>query len=1345
MTAVATAAFLTGLLPGISAWADTPAPTPPATLPTAPGQVQDPDKKLGTGWKSSPDRAVTAAADREGLRILVADSSKAYAWKTAATLSEPGLPADSWIGNQCQMDRDHAAVVYAPRSFTNKPDLMQGGAFTAIVDLASGKVVKLPFTASLAYFDPSCNTTTHTAAFTAFRDMNDPASTRTRVVTVDTSTKTLSSAAAKGEITSAVPVKDGTVAALGKHLIHLDQTGKVKTLADTDSAPFDIRPTADGKVVFVDRKDTSTAHAKLFTGKGKPASIATGKLGDLDLMAGDTGRVFLTGHPTTTPAVKGTGVTPINAPADTDISSHGRLAVEPVLTPGIRAGLEHIKDSGKGFTKAEPSPQASTPTGPNVSGDEPVTVTGTATTTGAKLIQGVLQEAADGSGRDPSPALGAATGTRNPLKRTAAATAALSSDPVDSDRWCSVSRNDVNAQALQPTPNQVEWAVDMAVRGQLRSNYIRQGDYRNQAGLGTIDPQGLFPVPTLKGAPSGARIPANVLLGIMAQESNLWQAEGGAIPGQMGNPLAAVDGYYGHKADPSDPAAYWRINWDKSDCGYGAGQVTDGMRLAGHEKTGETSLSPALQKLVAIDYATNIAASMKILADKWNEVHTDGQKVTVNNDDPAMVENWFTAVWNYNLGFNPPSDSWKHEGHWGLGWYNNPANPLYKKSWGHPFMDTDVDGTDANKDAAHPQDWPYEEKVMGWAAWSIDTGFSYATSGRQDWPGEKGFSSAGFRPAWWTTSTDRSHVSPPLNTFCNSDNNCNPDVPTTCTNEACYAYYWWNKPSATWKAQCATTCGHEAIKYQTLVSEPGRGYRLQNGTPICSGAPAGSQVVLSVPSGTPTWGDCGAISSMGSFQFAFNPGANGRYEAKADLHQIGGGYGGHYWYTHTRNAGHFGGDSGNMTINGTWTLGQNFDWARVLVHLPDTGAQTRQAKYTILNTSNRTDPSRVVEQRAGRWVSLGVFNFTGTPKVKLSNTTEDGTADEDIAWGAIAFQPLPGKPKNVIVAMGDSYSSGEGASEGNRDYYPETNYRNPNNDDTRDACHRSRYAWSRQATLPGGSKSIGDLDDGSDPDMDYHLIACSGARTYNVLNVEQDSGELPQINQGYLDDNTTLVTISIGGNDSRFADTIQQCLLSRGDGNCKDKTFDGLDAQVGERDAKFKGQPLETAIPGIINEIVRPDITKTLMKIHELARNAKIVLMGYPPLISNQGSCLSVSIIGLGDLGLSAASTGWLNDTADTLTTAMQGAADDARSQGVQVWFSKPKDDFAGKGVCGDPERIHGIVKTLTYSDKPLKDWKILNPILSKYGLSAQSFHPKIEGARLYANSLERTMAEMGL
>ncbi|MEU9946402.1 hypothetical protein [Streptomyces lavendulae] len=1350
VAAVACAALTGGLLTAAPALA-APSPrvatdAPPS--PPPPVQVPDPDGKLGTDWHSSPDRAVTAAADSDGLRILVADSNEAYAWKTAATLSEPGMPADSWIGNQCQMDHEHVAVVYAPRAFTNKPDLMQGGAFTAIVDLASGQVTKLPFTASLAYFDPACNTTTHTAAFTAFRDMNDPQATTSRVVTVDTTGNTTNEATADGEITSAVPVTDGAVAALGRRLIHLDRAGKVKDLARADSVPFDIRPTADGKVAFIDRKDSSTATAKLFTGTGKPSTLATGKLGDLDLMQGEAGKVFLTGRPTGTAATEGSGVTRVNAPAARDVSSHGRLAVDPVLTPGIRAGLSRIKNAGKGFTKTEEPAARTAATGADT---EPVTVTSTATTTGTKLTQSVQPQAPGGTGNKPTPALGAPKAATGSAERSAAAdSGGLGNDPTDPDRYCAVSRNDINVQALQPTPNQVEWAVDMAVRGQLRSNWIRQGGYRSQAGLATVDPQGLFPPPTLNG---GGQIPANVLLGVMAQESNLWQAEGGAIPGQMGNPLAAVDGYYGHKAVPGDPNSYWQIHWDKSDCGYGVGQVTDGMRLAGHEKTDangnkEASLSPALQKLVAIDYASNIAAAMKILADKWNEVHTDGQKITVNNDDPSRVENWFTAVWNYNLGFNPPSETSQHNGYWGLGWYNNPANPLYKKSWGHPFMDTTVDGPDANRDAAHPQDWPYEEKVMGWAAWSIDTGFSYSTSGRQDWPGDSGFSSAGFQPAWWTTDVQRSMVSPPLGVFCNRDNNCDPATPPDCKNEACYQQYWWNKPNVTWKPDCASSCGHESIKYKTLISEPGRGYRLKNGQPVCSGAPAGSEVVASAPRGTQTWSDCGQMSTAGSFQFGFNPGVENRYQAKADLHQVGGGYGGHFWYAHTRDMAHLGGLNGFMTIEGTWTLDKDLDWARVLVHLPDTGAQTRQAKYTVRNTDSKSD-TRTVAQRAGRWVSLGVFHFTGQPKVMLSNTTADGTADEDVAWGAVAFQALPGKPKNSVVAMGDSFSSGEGASEGNRDYYPETNYKDKSNPKSRDACHRSRYAWSRQATLPGTSKSLGDLEDGLDLDTDYHLIACSGARTYNVLNMVQIGGELPQIEQGYLDQNTSLVTISIGGNDSRFASIIQKCLVAFGSGNCKDKLFNDstsdeesdLDPYVGGRDRKFDKQPLEKAIPGIINEIVRPDIASALLQIHDRAPNARIVLMGYPPLLSSKGSCLNWGIPGLPKVGVSEASAAWLDGTADILTAAMRGATADANKSGAHVWFSDPKSDFDGKAVCGEPEQIHGIVKDLVDSDEPKKDLPILHRF--GYGLSAQSFHPKIGGARLYANTLERTMAGM--
>ncbi|KOG33059.1 Tat pathway signal protein [Streptomyces resistomycificus] len=1002
MTVLAVTAALTGLI-RIQPASAQPAPKPESTPShSAAGRgVKSPDKTLGHGWRTATDRAVTAAADSDGLHLLVADSKNAYAWRTAAVLSEPQLPADTWIGNQCVMDDHHAAVVYAPRTFTNKPDLMQGGAFTAIVNLDDGSVTKLPFTSSLAYFDPTCNPATHTAVFTALRD------TKTRLVTVNTKGATVADTTAKGEITSAVPTKDGAIAAAGNRLVHVDRKGRTTELAAAKHAPYGIRVAGDGTVSYLDRTGDTRANVKTYA-HGKTATVAGGRLTAMNLRQAAGGAVFLTGHATPAKGFKASGITALNVSPDADLSSHGRLAVNPVVSPAVKAGLDHIKNSGKNFTTPktkEPAPEQENGTVSHV-----LTITGTVAATGRNTSQ-TAPEPTTTAGGTPSPSL---TGSTKPqlttmsMMTTAADSPSIEHNPIDTDRWCSVPRNDVETQALQPTPNQVEWAVDMAIRGNLRSGYLTQGGWRSQTGISTIDPQGMFPAPTLN---TGGRIPAQVELGILAQESNLWQAESGAIPGQMGSPLAAVDGFYGHQTGGS-LSDYWTIHWDESDCGYGVGQVTDGMRMAGHEKDHETARDPNEQRAIAIDYATNIAASLYILADKWNEVHGSGQTVAVNNDDPAKPENWFTAVWNYNLGFNKKADE-STNGNWGLGWFNNPANPVYPPSR-LAFMDTDLDH-DANQDAAHPQNWPYEEKVMGWSAWSIDTGHSYATSGRQDWPGDPGFSSAGFYPAWWNTTAERSAIKPPLDTFCNTANNCDVSSPPDCPDAGCYTQYWWNASNATWKNDCSSTCGNEHIKYVSLISEPGRGYRLQYGTPVCSGAPAGSLVVDDVPTGTETWSNCGTTTTDGSFQFTFYPDPNatgpglGPYDAKADLHQIGGGYEGHFWYAHTRDYAHLGGTSGRMTALGTWKLNGPVSekQAEVFVHVPDTGAQTHEAIYKI-NTAWGEAQVRLDQDanESDKWVSLGAYRFNdNTPQVTLSNSYGTASGDDDIAWDAVAFVP----------------------------------------------------------------------------------------------------------------------------------------------------------------------------------------------------------------------------------------------------------------------------------------------------------------------------------------------------
>ena len=61
------------------------------------------------------------------------------------------------------------------------------------------------------------------------------------------------------------------------------------------------------------------------------------------------------------------------------------------------------------------------------------------------------------------------------------------------------------------------------------------------------------------------------------------------------------------------------------------------------------------QRAIALDYATNIAAGLRILQQKWNQTYHAG--ININDGDPARIENWFAAVWAYNSGINPQAST----------------------------------------------------------------------------------------------------------------------------------------------------------------------------------------------------------------------------------------------------------------------------------------------------------------------------------------------------------------------------------------------------------------------------------------------------------------------------------------------------------------------------------------------------------------------------------------------------------------------------------------------------------------------------------------------------------------
>lgn len=1000
-----------------AARADVPV-IPEATQPSSIAPA-DRGNVLGKDWKKSDDRAWSTSGDADGFHVMVADENEGYTWRTVTTLREPGFDADQWIGNACVTGSgERAVVVYAPRTFTNKSQLMARGGFAAIVDLKSGKTTKLDTQVSLSYYNPGCGVD-ETAILTQSPGEDKQA---TRLYRLDTTTGELSKPIeVAGQFTSAVPVKDGSiVAAFGKELVKIGDGGKHTALARTDSVPYRITPDGDGGVVFLDALDsepmngltapsppaasTASTRAKHLTAaqvhaanadSAKPEVLAEGPLTETGVSR-SAGTVYLTGDTKQTIGkMPGTVRRLPKALKDAAVSTKGHAVLN-------QSAWADKKDS-----RVEPGSAGSRP----VALDMMVVATGrsaafivdpSATSTASAVQGSVLSPALPQSGVGQEAATLSAVGT-SPGSAT---------EIVESDRSCSVPRNDPRNQALQPKPRQVEWAVDQLVSGTLNIN--RPANWKN-LGMPAYNPAALFP--TVDPLEGGGRIPAQVLLGITAQESNMWQAARSALPGETANPL--IGNYYGLSLYDSTEANDWDIDWSKADCGYGVTQVTDHMRLAGREteKSG-VAWDYQKQRAVALDYTANIAAGMQILIGKWNQTRRSG--LIVNNGNSAKIENWFFALWAYNSGFYEQADAGTNGGQWGVGWANNPANPEWDESR-NPFLE-DSHGANHYADAAHPQNWPYPEKVIGFAAHPVEGLEAPNTS------------VAGFRPAWWngSPSTDsqyvgsaaynRARAKPPIALFCTTDNNCDASKistsaanslgggPCTLANYHC----WWNKP-AQWKNDCDYSCGNELVRFDSTYPEQDDGTSYP---PNCSttGLPAGALIVDDVADDVPsirpncprTW------TNAGSFSMDFGPGEtvkdqNGNpttgWPAKIDTHQLGAGFGGHLYFAHTRVDDAKG---QRLKVTGTWKFNNRIaGLTEVFAHIPDTAAKTDSAIYSI-ETSDGIK-TRMVDQSSGitnRWISLGSYRFSKPPVIHLSNTGFDWSADKDVAFDAVAIAAL---------------------------------------------------------------------------------------------------------------------------------------------------------------------------------------------------------------------------------------------------------------------------------------------------------------------------------------------------
>jgi hypothetical protein len=963
-------------VPGAASVPGTPQPARPARA-----AVDNPDAVLGAGWRASPDVLVAAAGDSTGFHLYVAKEKDAFAWSTLATLHASALDAGTWTGYACVTGTGRYAVaVYAPTMAANKPALLAAGAFAAVVDVVTGRARTVATGVQLAYFNPACGPGDRVLLTRAIGDDEQ----QTDLLTVDAAAgRVVTTRRINAQFTTPAPAPDDDYGIAHGHLVRVSATGALHPVAQPHGQAITVQATAHSGIDVLSGTP-GQATVERYAG-GALHRIATGPLDHLQLFGLTGGRDALVGD---IDRVRRDVPELAAYAADRNVeavSGRGDLLAERVL------GREVAQTAADPFTVIDKRQRGL------------VDVTVKATRSG-HVSSGIV---ATGH----APALDALPdgGPSTASPRAGAKPTAAQDDPDTPS--CAVPRNDPAVQALQPSPDMVEWAVDQAVHGRLTvarpANYLKTG-------MPAYSPQGMFPLHHIAG---GGTVPAQVMLGILAQESNLSEASWHAVPGDTGNPL--ISDYYGNrKSDGSTNIDV--INYNNADCGYGIGQVTTGMHV------GNTDYNHNQQVAIATDYAANIAAAVNVLIDKWNQVATDPAGSSwVNNGVSGYIENWWLALWAYNSGFHPSNEAPKYHGHWGVGWLNNPVNPQYHYGRDRFLLDYG--------DASHPADWSYPERVMGWA----------------ETPQRKDAGDAYARPDFG----DQTNLALPINqikdqiwpyTFCSlAVNHCDPSVipslnplsdPCPAESDAC----WWHGTAS--YANCDKgNCSTEHISYLSSSGEPAiqRVYSrscddidLSRDQYVGSGL---APVVYDLDDTDQYALGCPVHPNGGKFTLRVGSPPNGLDSpyGQIDLHQLGAGYQGHIWFTHVYppslqdqetpfNYKH--------EVVGTWSPDlpppqyeneppKRYD---IVVHLPSHGGEYGSASYEIYGDplSNHVDECVINQSTSGplggngddEWRYLGNYTLRQGAVVMLNNVG-DGTADgtTDIAFDAMAFIPVEGK------------------------------------------------------------------------------------------------------------------------------------------------------------------------------------------------------------------------------------------------------------------------------------------------------------------------------------------------
>ena len=290
-----------------------------------------------------------------------------------------------------------------------------------------------------------------------------------------------------------------------------------------------------------------------------------------------------------------------------------------------------------------------------------------------------------------------------------------------------------------------------------------------------------------------------------------------------------------------------------------------------------------------------------------------------------------------------------------------------------------------------------------------------------------------------------------------------------------------------------------------------------------------------------------------------------------------------------------------------------------------------------------------------------------------------GTNDCLVWVGQVLAVTSPSSGSQAYVALGDSYSSGEGDG----GYLAGTST-------STDHCHRSTHAYPE---LLDQNQGLGSLD----------FVSCSGAITDDYFNPNNESNNEPAQSQA-LSSSTKYVTLTFGGNDLGFSDVLAKCVYGKVGpvvvqaANCaKDSP---LQTTVAKRLQALAGKATAYTPQGVKIH----SIASVLQSIHQLAPNAKIYVADYPLLFGThfRSDCGVGKVLAthtpIGNvtvaLKLNKAETTWLNSVGTSLANVIKTAA---AANGATFVDASPK--FKSHRFCDTSNSWFNYVSG-TYNDK---------------------------------------------